>query len=134
MKPEEAAINTSPLFAVFAACQLLGWPKFKDIDVKGEEWRLAIDAIKEIQQLDIHGEIGRTAAQATTAESVAAQLQGMESVMLPFDLQAFNLFHHGNKVNLQDRQILDTCLKYGISEGQPMTALKDLLQRVESYV
>lgn len=129
----QAAVNIFPMFTVFAACELLDWPKFGDIDSNGQVWRLTVEAMKEIQELGIHGESGRTAAQATTAEAVLTQFQGMESVMLPFDLQTFNRFHHGSKVNVQDRQILGACLNYGIAEGKPMAALRDLLQRVENH-
>lgn len=124
----ECALTNNPLFALLAACEIAGWPKLKDM--KGELWRLGIAAAKEIQELSIHGEMGQQAAKQPESELTEA-LVAWEKQMLPFDLQAFNRFHHGGKVNTQDRQHLYACLSCGEAEGNPMSALKELIQRVE---
>ncbi|KAI1104855.1 hypothetical protein F4804DRAFT_305701 [Jackrogersella minutella] len=127
----ESALSINPLFPVFAACELLGWPRFQDIDTKGEIWKLVIASVKEIQELSIHGELGQQAAKLTTEESFTAALVGWEKAIFPLDLQEFNRFHHGKKVKAQGRQHLRACLAYGAAEGKPMPALKELVQRAE---
>ncbi|KAI1385495.1 uncharacterized protein F4822DRAFT_413153 [Hypoxylon trugodes] len=128
-----SAANINPFFAVLAGCDILGWPRYKDLDTNNEVWKLSIRAVKEIQGLGIHGEPGQQAATATTEENFAAQMKGLENQMLPFELQAFNRFHHGGKVNVQDTAHLRTCLRYGEAERKTMDALKELIQRVEEH-
>ncbi|KAI1413821.1 hypothetical protein F5Y13DRAFT_160130 [Hypoxylon sp. FL1857] len=129
----QCAVEINPFFPVFAACELLDWPKFEDIGSKGEVWSLAVASVKEIQGLGIHKELGQQAAGTTTEAGLAASLAAWEKHMLPLDLQAFNRFHHGKKVNAQDREHLRACVSYGEAEGKPMSALKELLRRVEDY-
>jgi hypothetical protein len=118
----ELALNTN-----------LNWPKFQDIDSEGEQWSLTVAAVKEIQRLGIHGEPGQLAARATTEAGFIASLVAWEKQMLPFDLQAFNCFHHGNKLIAQDRKLRRAYLAYGEAEGSPMSALKELLQRIGEH-
>ncbi|KAL5610873.1 hypothetical protein FOBRF1_006990 [Fusarium oxysporum] len=127
----QLALLSNPMFAVFAACELANWPKFCDVSSKGELWSLAVAAVKEIQGLGIHGEPGQQAASQTTEDEFAASLAAREKQMLPLDWQAFNRYHHGAKVNAQDREHLRACLLIGETDGRPMSALKELLQRVE---
>ncbi|OTA63227.1 hypothetical protein K449DRAFT_433333 [Hypoxylon sp. EC38] len=129
----ECAVEINPLFPVFAACELLDWPKLQDISGKGEIWSLVVASVKEIQDLSIHGELGQQAAGATTEASLAASLAAWEKHMFPLDLQAFNRFHHGKKLKAQGREHLRACLSYGAVEGKPMPALKELLRRVEDH-
>lgn len=129
----QCAVEIDALFPVFAACELLDWPKFQEIGSKGELWSLAVAAVKEIQSLSIHGELGQQAASGTTEANLAAILAAWEKQMLPLDLQAFNRFHHGNKLKAQGREHLRACLSYGAAEGKPMPALKELLRRVEDH-
>ena len=128
----ENALFFNPMFAVLAACELIDWPSFQDVSSNGELWNLAVAAVKEIQGLSIYGEPGQQAAKETTEAGLATTLVAWEKQMLPFDMQSFNRFHHGIKVNAQDRKHLRACLSYGEAEGKPMSALKELLRRVES--
>lgn len=115
------------MFAVFAACELTNWPKFRDISSEGELWSLTVAAVKEIQRLSIHGEPGQQAARQTTEDEFAASLAAREKQMLPLDWQAFNRYHHGAKVNAQDREHLHACQEIGETDGKPMSALRELL-------
>lgn len=126
-------INIAPFFPIFAACKLMGWPKFKDIRSEDETWSLGVAAAKEIQGLGIFGEPGRQAAEATTEAGMAATWAAMEKAVLPFDMQTFNRYHHGGKVNVQDQELLRACLSYGEAEGKSMSALQELLQRDEQH-
>ncbi|KAI2619042.1 hypothetical protein GGS26DRAFT_595520 [Hypomontagnella submonticulosa] len=127
----ECAVAINPLFPVFAACELMNWPKFQDIGNKGELWSLVVASVKEIQGLSIHGELGQKAAKETTEAGLAASLAAWEKHMLPLDLQAFNRFHHGKKLTAQGREHLGVCLSYGAAEGKPMSALRELMKRVK---
>ncbi|KAI1777211.1 hypothetical protein F4818DRAFT_340965 [Hypoxylon cercidicola] len=127
----EYAVGINPLLPVFAACELLGWPKFQDIGDKGEVWSLTVAAVREIQGLSIHGELGQRASKETTEAGLAAMLAAWEKHMVPLDLQEFNRFHHSIKLKSQGREHLRVCSSYGEAEGKPMSALKELLQRVD---
>jgi len=128
----DLAVAANPIFAIFAACYLLDWPSFASIDAEGEVWKLATKAVKEIQGLSVHGMAGQKALLTTTEEGLAANLIGFEKVMLPLDLPAFNKYHHGGKVNAQDRELLRACVEYGEKEGHEMLGLKELIRRVEA--
>lgn len=128
----EFALAGPPLFAVFAACDLLNWPTFKDIDINGEVWVLAVAAMREIQSLRVHGEAGQQAASVTTASGLVASMAAWEKQMLPLDLAAFNRYQHGEKVVEQDRELLATCISLGEEEGKPMSALKELVRRLQT--
>lgn len=124
-------LRALPMFAVFAACELMNWPAFKEIGGKEEPWSLAVAAMKEILGLSVHGEAGQEAARATTEAGLGVWLASWEEQMLPLDWQAFDRYQHGNKVNAQNRALLHACLVSGKAEGKSMSALEELLQRVE---
>lgn len=128
----QAGSYTNPIFAIYAACALLDWPRFKDIDTQGEIWRLAVAAVKEIQALSIHGELGQQAAQSTTEATMAERFADIDAKLLPLDNRAFNQYHHGGKVNEQDTEHLRACLAFGEEEGKDMAALRELIRKVES--
>lgn len=128
---KDFAMYANAMFALFAGCELLGWPEFSHIDPSNDTWRLAIAAMKEIQTLSTYGEVGRMAAETTTETSALEEQVTMEKQMWPLDLQAFNRFHHGGKVNKQDRAILAASLAAGQNEGKEMPALSELLSRLE---
>jgi len=132
IKPSlQYAVDLAHLFAVFAACELMDWPKCQDIAKDAELWSLAVAAVKGIQGLGIHGEVGQKAASATNEAGLAAWFAAWEKDTLPLELQEFNRYHHGGKVNAQDHQHLRDCVAAGEAEGKTMTALKTLLKRVE---
>ncbi|KAI2464897.1 hypothetical protein F4781DRAFT_52082 [Annulohypoxylon bovei var. microspora] len=129
----ECATFIDSLFPVFAACELLGWPKLQDINSDKELWTLVVASVKEIQELSIHGELGQGIAKQLTEDGLAAQLAAWENMILPLALQPFNRFHHGAKLKAQGRQHLRSCLAYGAAEGRLMPALKELVRRVEDH-
>ncbi|KAI1483172.1 hypothetical protein F4774DRAFT_368433 [Daldinia eschscholtzii] len=128
----ECAVAINPMFPIFAACELMDWPKFKDI---GDQklWSLIVASVREIQELDIHGKLGKKLARTTTEAGLATSLAAWEKHMLPLNLQAFNRFHHSEKLRAQGREHLQACLSTGAAEGKPMSALKDLLRRVQEH-
>ncbi|KIV88833.1 hypothetical protein PV10_08471 [Exophiala mesophila] len=128
---EQLSLNSTALFPLLAVCELLNWPNFQNFDSTGELWGLATAAVREIQGLSMHGTIGQQAAAATTEAGLAQLFAGIGSTMLPMDWPAFNRYHHGNKVNAQDRELLRVAIACGEAEGKSMSAVKELLHRVE---
>ena len=128
---EEGIPSFLPFFAVFAASELMDWPRFAGIS-KGDYWSKATAAVKEIYGLGVCGVSGQQKAAGTTEAVLEMTFAGMEKALLPLDMQAFNRFHHGGKVNHQDRALLRGCLAMGAAEGKDMPALRDLVDRVEA--
>ena len=133
LEAQDFATMLPPVFVILAASDLMGWPRAEHLASDRELWDLTIRAVKEVQGLSIHGEAGRKAQKTTTADSFLEMFKAMEAVAYPLDLPAFNRFHHGGKVYQQDLQLLRDCVVLGEGEGQTMTALKDLIARVEAH-
>ncbi|MFF2520733.1 ketopantoate reductase family protein [Streptomyces liangshanensis] len=127
----QLAVNANPMLAVLVACELVDWVPLKDLHQHKEVWDLALAAVKEIQALGFHGELGRRAAEETTDATLTASLVAWENAMRPLDLQAFNRYHHGGKVNAQDHAHLLACIAAGQAEGKPMTALREIVRRTD---
>ena len=131
MKQQEFAMMTKFMFPVFAA-RLLGWPHATDLGNNKELWALTVRSVQEIQGLEEHGVAGKAAQAATTADGFLETWSSLEQATLPLDFAAFNKFHHGGKVRAQDIELLKDCAKIGEQEGQPMSALKELIARVQT--
>lgn len=123
-------LGIAPLFATFMACELLDWPSAANIDPADETWQLGIEARREIQRLSIYGQAGRAAGEQLTAEGIRDDFRQWEQHMLPLDLPEFNRYHHGGKVNHQDRLLIHDVLKRGEAEGSAMPALRALIARL----
>lgn len=129
-------VNTAgkAVFAVYAACEIAGWPDtFATVVANKELWRLACRAQREIMALPRHGWLGKLMALIMGPRVTANMHLKMEREMLPLDYQAFNHFHHGGKVRSQDVALLHDCLAEGQRHGQPMTALSALLAKRSAY-
>jgi hypothetical protein len=133
IKPSsQFGVDIAPMFAIFAGCELMGWPALTRVRENTELWSLTVNAVKEIQGLGIHGEAGQKAQTETTEEGLAAKLAAWEKDMLPLDLQGFNRFHHGGKVSVQDLQILGDCIASGQAEGKNLEAVRAVVDRIEA--
>ncbi|WP_225627432.1 ketopantoate reductase family protein [Streptomyces werraensis] len=123
-------LGLAPLFATFMACELLDWPSAADVDPADETWQLGIDARREILRLSMYGPAGRAASEQLTAEGVLGSFREWEQAMLPLDLPEFNRYHHGGKMNRQDRRLIDDVLRCAEEEGVEMPALRALTARL----
>jgi hypothetical protein len=132
MKWQEFAMMTKFMFPVFAASELMGWPQAKDLGNNKELWALTVRSVQEIQGFAEHGVAGKAAQTATTAEGLLEIWSSLEQAVLPLDFAAFNRFHHGGKVRAQDIKLLKDCVKVGEQEGQSMSALKEIIGRVQT--
>ncbi|KIW12476.1 hypothetical protein PV08_09753 [Exophiala spinifera] len=132
VSPEQLAAMSVPNFPLLAVSDLLGWPDYEDVDPNGELWTLAVDSVKDIQGLKLLGQAGQKMIESTTAEGLKNQFVGIQKAMLPMDWPDFNRYHHGGKVNVQDQELLQTCIAYGEAEGKAMSATKELLRRVQA--
>ncbi|KAM0293191.1 hypothetical protein ACHAPM_011642 [Fusarium culmorum] len=128
--PIEDAVfgNVAPI--TFAAAEVLGWPKFRNINPSDDIWVLATDAAKEVLGLQLHGEYGRLAATSLKPSTFLDGMKDYETTFGTFDIIAFSRYHHGGKVRAQDQQHLQDCIKRGEKEGKDMKALKELVQVV----
>src|ERR1700730_17408105 len=68
-----------------------------------------------------------------TADGLLEIWSSLEQAALPLDFAGFNKFHHGGKVRAQDIELLNDCVKVGEQQCQPMSALKELLARVQTF-
>jgi hypothetical protein len=121
-------------FPMFAACELAGWPDDLATVVADKElWRLACRAQGEIIALPQNGWLGKLIALIMGPRVTANLHLSLEREMRPLDYQAFSRFHHGGKVHAQDVKALRDCLAEGQRQGRPMTALKELLRRLDEH-
>jgi len=129
--PDEDALfgNVAPI--AFAAAELLGWPKFRDIDPDDDIWKLATDAAKEVMGLKLHGEAGANAAAHLEPSLFLEGMKHYEKTFGTFDIIAFSRYHHGGKVQAQDKKHLQESILHGEKDGKSMQALKAIVQRVE---
>ncbi|WP_438853121.1 ketopantoate reductase family protein [Brevundimonas nasdae] len=128
VRPAAAFATSIPaLFPVFAASDLMGWPQAEELGADPELWALTTEAVREIQDLGGHGQ------GVTTGQSLIEMWKTWQAATLPMDLQAFNRFHHGGKVNAQDQQLLLDCVAAGQAIGQPMKALQMLVERITAH-
>lgn len=123
----KAPVTMIPLLV---AWELLNWPALAEIDPVDETWRLGTEAMREFQRLSIFGPAGLTTSEETDAEGFLEIFRQMEKNALPLDLAAFNSYHHGNKVNSQDYEILHEALNRGEAEGFEMPALHALMAQL----
>ena len=129
---QEFAVMTKVMFPVFAASELLGWPRAKDLGSNPELWALTVDAVQEVQGLDEHGSIGKAAQESLTGHSLLEIWASLESAMLPLDYAEFMKLHHGFKHRSQDIQLLRDCVDIGERQGSEMRALKQLLAQLSA--
>jgi hypothetical protein len=127
--PAIFALQSRGIFPVFAASELLGWPDADGLAKGGELWTLAVEAVRQIQRLNEHGEDGKRAAAETTSETLIAMWKAMESASLPLGWQAFNAHQHGDKVKQADKLLLAGCIERGEHDGQDMSAVREILRR-----
>jgi Ketopantoate reductase PanE/ApbA len=132
MPRQEFAMMTKVMFPVFAASELLGWPRAKGLDTNPELWALTVHAVQEVQGLDEHGSIGKGAQASLTGDSLLEMWASLESAMLPLDYAEFMKLHHGFKHRSQDIQLLENCVDIGERQGSQMKALKQLLAQLRA--
>ncbi|WNV87594.1 2-dehydropantoate 2-reductase N-terminal domain-containing protein [Umezawaea sp. Da 62-37] len=129
-KPADVLSNA--VFAVYAACDVAGWPPIADVIADKPLWTLACRAQAEIMALPRNGLLGKVAALFMRPRVTAAIHRKQEKDMRPLDTAAFNRFHHGGKVRRQGMDVLRDSVTEGQRQGRPMTALRTLLTRAES--
>ena len=121
-------------FALFAACELLGWADIEEVVLKDETiWPLACRATNEVAALPEYGEAGKGQAAAMEVPVWCATWEQVNKGTLPLDFNSFNQLHHGGKVVAQDTEIMQQQLVIGREAGIEMPNLKELLQRLEAF-
>jgi len=133
MNPALFKIVSNMPFPLFAISEIAGWPKSEDLARNKELWRLNRLAQGEIMGLKQQGWIGKLMRLVMTEKMHLKLLQKLEKDSLPIDFVAFNRFHHGGKVQAQDIEIMRNCVAVGISQGFAMSALKEVLARLDAH-
>lgn len=127
------SIVTNFFFPLFAACEIAGWPNAETMASNKALWSLCCKAQNEIVGLRQHGWIGKLMRLLMTEGMYLKLLRKLERESEPLDFHAFSRFHHGGKVQQQDIQVMQNCVKAGESNGQPMTALKEILRQLDAH-
>jgi Ketopantoate reductase PanE/ApbA len=131
--PWAYTIITNMFYPLFATSQLAGWPSAAQLAANKELWSLNCAAVNEIIALHVPGWIAPIIRLLVGEKALFKLFQGIERSSLPLDFHAFNRFHHGAKVLAQDVQIMQNSIALGESRGKPMSALKELLQRLRQH-
>nr|GEX01774.1 zinc-type alcohol dehydrogenase-like protein [Tanacetum cinerariifolium] len=100
MASEALEVLALTIFPIWAGSELMGWPRAAELSQDQETWALTIAAAREIASLKLGDNVEEAAL--TNGEKVIAFLAEYEQDTLPLDLHAFNAFHHGGKVAVQD--------------------------------
>jgi ketopantoate reductase PanE/ApbA-like protein len=122
------------VFPVLAAWELLGWREVSELDPADPTWQLGVAAMREVQRLPQFGAAGVAASEATDAPGLLHAFQALAAASHPMAFSAFNAYHHGGKVNVQDHDYLRDALQQGAADGRDMPALRTLLDAVASVL
>ncbi len=128
---DEFGVQTRGIMPIFITSQILGWPT-PDALYADALWPITVEAVRAIQGLPEHGEAGKAAAGGTNAEGLAGIWGYLSSAALPLDWQAFNAYHHGEKVNSADVQLLKACIERGKAGGHDMSAVQEIVVKWEA--
>jgi len=131
VSPDEFGLQSRGIMPIFIACQILDWPNAETL-YADPLWPITVDAVRAIQGLAEHGEAGKAAATALTAERLAGIWNFLTEAALPLDWQGFNAFHHGKKINSSDVQLLRACVERGIAERRDMSSVQHIIARWEA--
>ncbi|MET0547440.1 MAG: 2-dehydropantoate 2-reductase N-terminal domain-containing protein [Caulobacterales bacterium] len=126
------AVMNNTAFPVLAAQEIAGWANIAELTAQKDLWALSCRAAREAAGLPELGMGDAIAEQAMSDETLAATYLGVEAASLPLDFAAFNRFHHGGKVAEQDLEIMKKCAAAGERGGRPMSALKEIIARLEA--
>ena len=120
-------------FAMFAVSDIAGWPSLDVLAANKELWSLNCKAQAEVMGLKRYGWIGKLMRLVMSEKMHLKLWQKVAKDSLPMDFQAFNRFHHGGKVQPQDIEIMQNCVAIGEREGSAMSALKEVLARLDTH-
>lgn len=109
-----------------------GWRSLDEIDPADPAWQLGVEGMREIQRLSVFGSAGQSAAEQTDPAAVLKSFRQMAQASQPLDFAAFNAYHHGGKVNHQDRDFLEHARQLGAADGAGTPALNTLIERLAS--
>jgi Ketopantoate reductase PanE/ApbA len=126
-------IMGNAFFPLTAVSEMAGWPQADALAANKPLWSLCVNAQKEIIGLPQHGLTGKLVRLLVSEKMLYKLVSKLEKESLPLDFHAFNRFHHGAKVQAQDIQVMENCVKSGESQGQPMSALKELLEKYRAH-
>ena len=133
---EQRVLDSTPAIErwVDTLRQQRGWPDdFATVVADKQLWRLACRAQAEIMSLPHNGMLGKVMAAVLGPRLTAYVNLKLEREVRPLDYMAFSRFQHGDKVRVQDVESMRTDLADGQRQGRQMTALQELLARLEAH-
>jgi len=125
------AVMNNTAFPMLAALEIAGWPNVPGLIAQKDLWALTCRATREAASLPDLGMGSAAVEQAMSDDALSAMHTGIETAVLPLDYAAFNRFHHGHKVADQDLEIMKKCAAAGKKGGRPMTALTEIISKLE---
>lgn len=128
---DQLAVGVANL-APILAWGLLGWRPLEDVEASDPTWQLAVDAMHEIQRLPVFGAAGRAAAEQTQPATVLESFRQTAQAVRPLGYAAFNAYHHGDKVNRQDLDILEQARHLAAADRVATPALDALIERLST--
>jgi Ketopantoate reductase PanE/ApbA len=126
-------IMGNAFFPLTAVSEMAGWPDAATLAANKPLWSMCVQAQKEIIGLPQHGLVGKLVRLLVSEKMLYKLVSKLEKESLPLDFHAFNRFHHGAKVQAQDIQVMENCVKSGESQGQPMSSLNELLRQYKTH-
>jgi hypothetical protein len=88
--------------------------------------------MREIQQRNVFGAAGKTAAEQTTPEGVLQMFRHMTQQPKPLDFTGYITYHHDGKLSHQDLGFIDDARQLAEAGGQDATALRELAHRLQN--
>jgi len=122
-------LNTTLFLPHMLACDIAGWPASEELVQMTEVWHLYCEASREIMRLPIFGASGESMLRNSSNDELAEQLLARTEALKPFDIDAFNQFHHGGKMKAQNELMFADCIEYALEHGIEMPACQKLIDK-----
>jgi hypothetical protein len=122
-------LNTTLFLPHMLACDIARWPATEELVHMTEVWHLYCEASREIMRLPVFGASGQSMLQSSSNEELAEQLLARTEALKPFDIDAFNQFHHGGKMKAQNELMFADCIEYALEHGIEMPACQKLIEK-----
>jgi len=125
-------LNTTLFLPHMLVCDIAGWPASDELVKMPDLWSLYCEASREIMSLPIFGASGESMLQNGSNDELAAQLLARTEALKPFDIDAFNRFHHGGKMKAQNELMFADCIEHALKQGIKMPSCQQLRDQIKT--
>jgi hypothetical protein len=122
-------LNTTLFLPHMLVCDIAGWPASDELVKMPDLWSLYCEASREIMGLPIFGASGESMLQNSSNDELAEQLLARTEALKPFDIDAFNRFHHGGKMKAQNELMFADCIEHALENGINVPACQQLINK-----